>query len=72
VLTGLRPWTSLLEHYVRTRNTNGQFIAYVDDLIVIIVDNSRKEIEQRGQKIVNEILDWCTLAKLEVSKSIIV
>jgi len=47
----------------------GQFVACADDLIVIINGNSRKEIEQRGQRIFNEILDWCRLAKLEVSKS---
>jgi len=70
-----RPWPSLLEHYVRraapqarTRNFR-QFVAYANDLIVVINGNSRKEIEQRRQEIVNEILDWCRLVKLEVSKN---
>jgi len=30
----------------------GQFVAYADDLIVVINDTSHKEIEQRGQGIV--------------------
>jgi len=51
------------------RVTPSQFVAYADDLIVVINGNSRREIEQRGQEIVNEILDWCRLAKLEISKS---
>jgi len=44
-------------------------VAYANDLIVVINGNSRKEIEQRGQRIVDEIVDWCRLAKLEVSKN---
>jgi len=47
----------------------GQFVAYADDLIVVINGNSRKEIEQRRQRIVDEIVDWCRLAKLEISKN---
>jgi len=35
----------------------------------VINENSRKEIEQRGQEIVDEIWAWCKLAKLEISKS---
>jgi len=40
-----------------------------DDLIVVINGNSQREIEQRGQEIVDEILDWCRLAKLKISKN---
>jgi len=31
-----------------------QFVVYADDLIAIVNGNSRKEIEQRGQKIFDE------------------
>jgi len=42
-----------LEHVIP-----GQFVTYADDLIVIVNGNSRKELEERGQRIVDEILDW--------------
>jgi len=42
------------------REIPGQFAAYADDLIVVINGNSRREIEQRGQEIVDEIFDWCS------------
>ena len=45
-----------------------QFVAYADDLIVIVSGNSRKELETAGQKIVDKIVGWCKSAKLELSE----
>jgi len=61
-------WNIMFDGLLRRleRVTPGQF---AEDLIVVINGNSRSEIEQRGQKIVDEILDWCRLAKLKISKS---
>lgn len=44
------------------------FVAYADDLLVLVKGNSRAEIEQRGQHIVNAIDDWCRSAKLQLSE----
>jgi len=64
-------WNIMFDGLLRRleRVIPGQFVAYADDLIVVINGNSRKEIEQGGQRIVDEILDWCRLAKLEISKN---
>ena len=45
------------------------FVAFADDLIVVISGNSRRELEVKGQEIVDFIAGWCKSAKLELSKS---
>ena len=45
-----------------------QFIAYADDLIVIVSGNTRKELEIASQKVVDKIVGWCRSAKLELSE----
>jgi len=53
-------WNIMFDELLRRleRVTPGQFAAYADDLIVVINGNSRREIEQREQEIVDDILDW--------------
>ena len=45
------------------------FIAYADDLPVVIKGNSRLEIERKGQEVVDLIYNWYTEAQLELSKT---
>lgn len=44
------------------------FVAYADDLLVMIQGRSRRDIEDRAQRVVNRIVDWCTGAKLQLSE----
>lgn len=44
-----------------------KFVAYADDLVVVIEGNSRRELETEGQRVTNEIEKWCREAKLEIS-----
>lgn len=46
----------------------GKFVAYADDLIVIVNGNSRRELEAKGQEIVDKIVGWCSSAKLQISE----
>lgn len=45
------------------------FIAYADDLLVLIEGNSRAALERSGQAIVDRIVGWCQDAKLKLSES---
>ena len=44
------------------------FIAYADDLMVLIEANSRRELETKAQSVVNLIAGWCKSAKLSISE----
>lgn len=44
------------------------FVAYADDLVVVLEGNSRREIEIRGQAVATQIVEWCRFAKLKVSE----
>jgi len=41
--------------------------AYADDLAILIKANSRRGIEDLGNKIIQKIDSWCALYKLKVS-----
>lgn len=45
------------------------FSAYVDDSTAVITGESRRALEKKVQGIVNAIHEWCTEAKLELSKT---
>ncbi|XP_011706154.1 PREDICTED: uncharacterized protein LOC105461350 [Wasmannia auropunctata] len=45
-----------------------QYIAYADDLLVLVTGSFRREIEVKGQRVVNEISEWCRMAKLQISE----
>lgn len=50
-------------------NTIGDnYVAYADDLVVLISGNSRREIEIEGQNVVSLITQWCESAKLKISE----
>jgi hypothetical protein len=44
-----------------------RFITYADDLMINIEGNSRREIEAEGQLVIDHILEWSWLAKLQIS-----
>lgn len=44
------------------------FVAYADDLLVSVQGNSRTQLENRAQAIVDRIVEWCRNAKLELSE----
>lgn len=43
------------------------FIAYADDLLVLVKGESRREIEIEGQRVVDRIVQWSRKARLELS-----
>jgi len=46
-----------------------RFIAYADDLIILISGNSRREMIEAGNQImVDQIIEWCKSAKLQISE----
>lgn len=45
-----------------------RFAAYADDLIILVNGNSRRNIETEGHQIVDRIVNWCRLAKLQISE----
>lgn len=48
--------------------TPDSFVAYADDLLVLVKGGSRREIEERGQRVVNVIVQWCDSANLQLSE----
>ena len=54
----------ILTHIVGEDNA----IAYADDLMVLVSGNTRKELEDRGQEVINTQETWCRFAKLQLSE----
>ena len=48
---------------------DASFVAYADELTVVVKGDSRLQIETRGQEVVDLINNWCTEAQLELSKT---
>ena len=44
--------------------TKNRFVAYADDLIILVSGNSRRKIEAESQVLVNQTVEWCKSAKL--------
>lgn len=57
----------LLQRLEREQGQN--FVAYADDLLIVIRGNSRKELEINGQRAVEIVVDWCSAAKLQLSSA---
>lgn len=62
-------WNIMFDGLLETlESAIGQnFVAYADDLIVVVNGDSRREIESKGQHAVSIIENWCRGAKLQVS-----
>lgn len=58
----------LLKKLELTEHGN-KFVAFADDLLVIVEGSSRNEVERNSQVVVDMILEWRCSAKLELSKS---
>ena len=43
------------------------FLAYADDLVVLIEAQTRNEISAKCQQVVNKVLDWRRVSKLQIS-----
>ncbi|XP_070170902.1 fatty acid synthase-like [Polyergus mexicanus] len=62
-------WNLMFDDLLKLlEGSNILFAAYADDLVVIVNDNSRKDIEVEGQRAVSLITDWCKFAMLQVSE----
>ena len=55
------PWGFVYKH-------PANFIAYADDLMILVEANSRRQLETKAQSIVNRIVEWCESVKLTISK----
>ena len=47
---------------------HGQTIAYADDQVILIEGNSKRELEVKGQNLLNEVMKWCKAQKLQLSR----
>ena len=45
------------------------FLAYADDLVVLIEAQTRNEITAKCQQVVNKVLDWSRISKLQISRT---
>lgn len=63
-------WTVMFDGLLRLleRSTGSSFVAYADDLLVLVEGDSRREIELAGQRNVDTIINWCAGAKLQISE----
>ena len=63
-------WNLMFDDLLRSLEDSigNKFVAYADDLLVVIEGDSRLKIEIEGQRLVNHILEWCRGAKLEISE----
>lgn len=43
------------------------YVAFADDLVFVLCCNSRKDLEEKGRKVVSFVENWCASAKLELS-----
>jgi len=48
-------------------SAQAEVIAFADDLAILIKANSRREIEEIGKKVLEDLTSWCALYKLKVS-----
>ena len=63
-------WNIMFDELLRILEAKvpDNFIAYADDLMVLIEANSRRELETKAQSVINEIIEWCKSAKLRISE----
>ena len=64
-------WNLMFKDLLRSleESIGNKFVAYVDDLLVVIEGESKIKLEVEGQRVVNHILEWCRGARLEISES---
>ena len=64
-------WNLMFDDLLRSleESIGNKFVAYADDLLVVIEGDSRLKLEVEGQRVVNNILELCRGARLEISES---
>ena len=62
-------WNLVFDGILRELVTDGDCepIAYADDLLAIVSGKSRRELEQRAQRVATRIAGWCSERKLSLS-----
>ena len=62
-------WNLMFDDLLRSLEASigNNFVAYADDLLVLVEGDSRNELEKKGQGIADQISSWCSSAKLQIS-----
>ena len=62
-------WNLMFDDLLRSLEASigNNFVAYADDLLVLVEGDSRSELEKKGQGIADQISSWCSSAKLQIS-----
>ena len=62
-------WNIVFDDVLRIleRLVGRDFVAYADDLQVIIAANTRRSLEEKAQRVANAVADWCRGAGLTLS-----
>ena len=63
-------WNIMFDELLRILEAEvpDNFIAYADDLMVLVEANSRRELETKARCVVNNIVEWCKSSKLRISE----
>jgi hypothetical protein len=59
---GPRFWNLIFDNLLaelRTSATECEPIAYVDDIVILVVGNARKELQRKEQEVVTRVSNWC-------------
>ncbi|CAK9834251.1 Retrovirus-related Pol polyprotein from type-1 retrotransposable element R1 (Fragment), partial [Anthophora retusa] len=62
-------WNLMFDDLLRKLKSSvgDKFVAYADDLIVVVSADNRRQLEVEGQNVSDIISSWCKEAKLEIS-----
>jgi hypothetical protein len=60
-------WNMVMDSLLNEETEGCEYIAYADDLALVIKRNSRKELETIAGEVFNKIEDWTEINKLEIS-----
>ena len=67
-LLGPTLWNLVFDGLLKkVERAGNRIIAYADDGAIIIEGNSRNELQEQGQKIINLVDDWCERHKMKLS-----
>ncbi|KAG8226164.1 hypothetical protein J437_LFUL007401 [Ladona fulva] len=59
----------VITDYLKGRSGNSiEMIAYADDGAILIGANSRREIEEKANRVTRDLMEWCKMSKMELSK----
>lgn len=61
-------WNLVFDSNLRRLNElDCEAIAYADDEVIIVTGNSREELQEKGQKAIDEVLAWCRTHKMQLA-----